>query len=95
VLFCSGAGNCHFNTGHGGIGWGHYSALDDSALLYLRFNAEKARETVSQTGTKPGLMGALFGVLGTGKAKPPSARKPRANNPRRSIPSDDNYDEAY
>ncbi len=70
VLFCSGAGNCHFNIGHGGIGWDHYSVLEDDKLTYLRRGAEAASTTASQTRPRPSLIRKIFGI-----ATPPTGKK--------------------
>jgi 5-methylcytosine-specific restriction endonuclease McrA len=92
VLFCSGVANCHFNIGHGGIGWNHYSPLEDSGLLYLRYGAEKVTTTVPQTGTRSSLIREVFGILTPGRAKTKSASKPKANRSRRSLQPEDDYE---
>ena len=94
VLFCSGVANCHFNIGHGGIGWNHYSPLEDSGLLYLRCGAEKGTTTGPQTRTKPGLIGEVFGILVPGRGKRPSVSKPNAKRSRPSLSLEDDYDGA-
>jgi hypothetical protein len=95
VLFCSGAANCHFNTGHGGIGWHHYSPLDDSMLLYLHAGGARSVRAAAQTRTKPGLMRQVFGIRAPGQARRRSATKPGAKRPPPSLTLGDDYDEAY
>jgi 5-methylcytosine-specific restriction endonuclease McrA len=95
VLFCSGIANCHFNIGHGGIGWNHYSQLEDSGLPYLRHGSEEAKTTAPQTRTRPSLIGKVFGVLLPARAKKHSASKPNANRPGPSLPLQDDYDGSY
>jgi len=92
VLFCSGGTNCHFNIGHGGIGWNHYSVLEDEKLLYLRYGKEQAKTTPSQTPTTPGLFRQVFGILAPARVKKHSASKPNANPSDRYLQyQDDSY----
>ena len=92
VLFCSGGTNCHFNIGHGGIGWNHYSVLEDEKLLYLRYGKERAKTTPSQTPTTPGLFRQAFGILVPARVKKRSASKPTAYpSDRYSQYQDDSY----
>lgn len=39
--------NCHFNYGHGGISWTHYSHLADSDMLCLREGERRLWESKS------------------------------------------------
>jgi len=95
VLFCSGAGNCHYNVGHGGIGWDHYSDLEDAGLLYLRYGADKPGRTTPQTRSKPGLIRQVFGIGGPGKSRRGSGSNPKANRSGTSGPLLDDYDGVY
>lgn len=95
VLFCSSVANCHFHIGHGGIGWNHYSPLEDAGLLYLRHGAEKASTNAPQTRARPGLSEKVFGILVPARPKRHSKPKPHAKRSRPSLPLVDDYDEAY
>ena len=62
VLLCSGVANCHFNIGHGGIGWSHYAPLDDSALLFLFDISTTVTEPGGTTRPKRSLLKAVLGI---------------------------------
>jgi len=92
VLFCSGTANCHFNIGHGGIGWNHYSVLEDAQLLYLRYGREQAKTTPAQTPATPSLVTRVFGILVPARGKEHLPSKSNANPSGRYSPyQDDSY----
>ena len=62
VLFCSGVANCHFNIGHGGIGWRHYAPLDDSVLLFLIDGSTTVTDHTAPTRPKRSLLRAVLGI---------------------------------
>lgn len=70
VIFCSGIANCHYNIGHGGIGWSHYAPLDDSVLLFFHTGGQEAKMIPEPTKKgKGGLLREVFGVRQSAKAK--------------------------
>ncbi|MDM7999074.1 MAG: HNH endonuclease signature motif containing protein [Dehalococcoidia bacterium] len=95
VLFCSGAANCHFNVGHGGMSWNHYATLDDSGLLYLRSGAENLAKSPSTAQAQPGLIRQIFGLTMPGKLAQPASPAQPAKRSRRPRALQDDYDEAY
>jgi len=62
VILCSGVANCHFNIGHGGIGWSHYAPLDDSALLFLFNGSTIVRDPTAPTRPKRSLLKEVLGI---------------------------------
>jgi putative FmdB family regulatory protein len=72
VLLCSGAADCHFNLGHGGIGWTHYAPLDESALLFIFAGSVAATVPTTPVRPKRSLLREILGIpqLGGGGEKP-------------------------
>ena len=89
VLLCSGIANCHFNIGHGAIGWNDYSPLEDDMLPFLRHGGREPQATASQTRTTSSLVGRAFGALMPARDKKPSASKPNANRRDLQLPYQD------
>ena len=89
VLLCSGMGDCHFNVGHGGIGWDHYAVLEDYRLLYLRHRRDQAPTTAPQKRTIAVLVREAFGIRAPAKPKKHSASKPNARRPGPFLPHQD------
>ena len=81
MIFCSGAANCHFNTGHGGIGWTHYAPLDDSVLLFLFDMSPTVTDHGPQTRPKRSLLRAVLGI-----PQPERANKRPSRSVDRSTP---------
>lgn len=73
VLLCSGAADCHFNRGHGGIGWTHYAPLDESALLFLFAGSTKPTSFSAQARPRRNLLREVLGIpqRGSGSGKRP------------------------
>jgi 5-methylcytosine-specific restriction endonuclease McrA len=81
MIFCSGAANCHFNIGHGGIGWTHYAPLDDSVLLFLFDISTTVTDHGARTRPKRSLLRAVLGI-----SQPERAKKRPSRSVDRSSP---------
>jgi 5-methylcytosine-specific restriction endonuclease McrA len=62
VLFCSGVADCHFNRGHGEIGWTHYATLDESALVFLFAGSATVTSPTTPVRPKRSLLREVFGI---------------------------------
>ena len=72
VLLCSGVADCHFNRGHGGIGWTHYAPLDESMLLFLFAGLTSVTAPTAPVRPKRSLVRKVFGIPqpASGQGKP-------------------------
>ena len=72
VLFCSGVADCHFNRGHGGIGWTHYAPIDESALLFLFAGSTTTTAPTAPVRHKRSLVREVLGIpqIGRGRGEP-------------------------
>ena len=68
VLFCSGVADCHFNRGHGGIGWTHYAPLDELSLLFHSAGSTTATAPTAPVRPKRSLLRQVFGIPQAGRA---------------------------
>mgnify|MGYP001591883551 CR=1 FL=1 len=68
VLFCSGVADCHFNRGHGGIGWTHYAPLDESSLLFHSAGSTAVTDPTVPVRPKRSLLRQVFGIPQAGRA---------------------------
>jgi hypothetical protein len=69
VILCAGNANCHFYTGHGGIGWSQYAALDDSELLFLIDRQAALAHSHGSTSPRRSLLREVLGIRQPKKAK--------------------------
>ena len=68
VLFCSGVADCHFNRGHGGIGWTHYAPLDESSLLFHSAGSTAVTDPTAPIRPKRSLLRQVLGIPQSGRA---------------------------
>ena len=81
VLFCSGAADCHFIMGHGGIGWTHYAPLHESVLRFLFAGSTTATGPATPVRPKRSLLREVLGISqsGRGWGKPRGGPSGRAS----------------
>jgi 5-methylcytosine-specific restriction endonuclease McrA len=72
VLFCSGAADCHFVLGHGGIGWTHYAPLHESVLRFLFAGSATVTAPTAPVRPRRSLLREVFGIPqpARGRGKP-------------------------
>jgi putative FmdB family regulatory protein len=81
VLFCSGAADCHFIMGHGGIGWTHYAPLHESVLRFLSAGSATVTGPATPNRPKRSLLREVLGIPqpGGGRGKPRGGSSGRAS----------------
>lgn len=81
VLFCSGAADCHFIMGHGGIGWTHYAPLHESVLRFLSAGSATVTGPATPVRPKRSLLREVLGIPqpGGGRGKPRGGSSGRAS----------------
>jgi putative FmdB family regulatory protein len=67
VLFCSGVADCHFNRGHGGIGWTYYAPLDESSLLFHFAGSTAVTDPTTPVRPKRSLLREVLGIAQAGR----------------------------